>query len=666
MTSTVQGAWALAPSRRARLLAAAAFTTAAVAPLAPAAEAEEFRLDPIVVEDTSVHPSQRIREGVGSAFNSSRSVSEVGGSVIQNLNPINTGDAIRYNATGLVNTPGGGNRFGGGTKIRTFGDWGASESIDGLPAFKAAGEEGGGYSNTFIPSIAIDRVRVLKGGRAVTYGDGTDGGVVETRIKSGRNYKDHQAISLDASTAREGLIQGEAADSTADWDYYMAAHGFYGHYKGNPDNLDEERVYGGLGKVGYNLSEDTRAEALFIYDRNEPDIVRSGAINEISTDQVFGSATLDHQITEHNSLQLGFMGTHSRSQWPARSRDRSIDNQIGFLNHYLTVPVMDGVQYDGSLGFEYKRTNTERDDAWNNTFNDVAISSQNAFTFDDNLKLTFGARHTWFDNHIVYNGDEQPNNLFDDTVISYQVGASYSVFDDTRLRTSYATGYNRFFEKYGNFGVDVLNTTGAGDQIVESRTLEVGLNQGWNVEDFSGYFDIALYNIVQDGVPRRNGGQLENMEVDQSGLEVEVFARITEDLTVSAGYMRVLELEATRADGTEVNGNIFWDGQATPVPENQFNARIDFQLTDDIGLWGAGYYSTGYESTDADGSVVERDDFTRIDFGAGWWVTPNWALRARVENVLNERKFGQPPEGVAFDEEAEIGRVFWLGTDFSF
>ena len=53
---------------------------------------------------------------------------------------------------------------------------------------------------------------MLRGGRAVQYGDGTDGGVVETTIKSGRNYTDHRAVSLDVSSAREALTQGEVAD----------------------------------------------------------------------------------------------------------------------------------------------------------------------------------------------------------------------------------------------------------------------------------------------------------------------------------------------------------------------------------------------------------------------------------------------------------------------
>ena len=640
---------------------AGAFGALSFSLMTTTAMAEVFDLKPVIVTGSTIHESQQVRTKVDQAYNSSRSASEVDGSVIQNLNPINAGDALRYNATGLINQPGNGDRFGGGTKIRTFGDWGASQSIDGLPAVKFQGGDGGGYGNTAIPTIAIDKMTVQKGGRGVSYGDGTDGGVLETRIKSGRDYTDHQAISLDASTAREGLAQGEIADHEGNWDYYAAANAFYGQYDGDPENLDEQSVLGGLGKLGYNFSTDTRLELLAIGDRNRPDIIRNGNVEPIENHTLFGSATLDHRLNGAQSLQFGVLASDAQTQWDARSRDRSVANQIVFANHFLSTSLSDSVDYDGSIGAEVKRTNMERDGIWDNTFTDYAVKSTNAITINDNLVLTGGLRHTWFNNDVEYNGVEQ-DTLATDGLFSYQLGASYSVLDNTRVRVSYASGYNRFFEKYGNFGTDVLDTAGAGDEVVESTTMEVGVNQAWA----GGYVDLALYNIVQENVPRRNGGAIESVEVDQSGFEAEIFARITDRLTASAGYMRVIDVEATRADGTEVNSNIFWDGQAASVPDNQFSLRLDFRATDTIGLWTAAYHSTGYDAVNADGDVTKRDGFTRWDLGASWWATDNWALRARVENILDERDFGTTVQGATVNDDGKLGRVFWLGTDIIF
>lgn len=627
-----------------------------------AVRAETFNLQRVQVVGSTAHPSQAVRAAVEDSFNAGRSSSYVDGSVIQNLNPVNKGDALRYNAVGLINQPGDGGRFGGGTKIRTFGDWGASESIDGLPAIKSAGEEGGGYSNSIIPSIAVDRIGVLRGGRAVQYGDGTDGGVVETTIKSGRGYTDHQAVSLDFSSAREALTQAEVADHGEAWDYYGAGSWLHGEYDGDPENLERQVVLGGLGKAGWNIGPDTRAEFLGIVDRSSPDIVRNGAVEEISVNSEVGAATVDHKYGDGRSLRAGMLVTNTRSTWDARGRDRSVDNRILFADHYLAAPLADGLRYDGSVGVEYKQTDYLRDRTWDNTFTDVSLKSANALTVDDNLVLSAGLRHTWFENDIVYDGAAQPDNLADDKVWSYELAASYSVLDDTRVRGSFASGFNRFFEKYGNFGADALNTDGSGDDIVESRTYELGVNQGWA----GGWIDVAVYTTEQDGVPRRNDGAIESVTVDQSGLEVELFQRFGRNLSVSAGYMRVLELETTRADGSKVNGNIFWDGQSTSVPENQFSLRADYRLTDTINIWGAGYYSTGYEAVDADGDVTERDGFLRLDLGAGWQVADGWVLRARVENLLDERDFGQTVKGAPVNDEGKLGRVFWLGTDITF
>jgi outer membrane receptor protein involved in Fe transport len=634
----------------------------AIAVVPSAAPAEVFKLDPIEVQAPLVHPSRQIRATVDEAFDAPRSTSYVNGSIIQNLNPVNKMDSVRYNATGLISEPGSGNRFGGGTKIRTFGDWGAALSIDGLPAFKTAGQEGGGYTNTLIPSIAIDRIGVVKGGRAVQYGDGTDGGVIDTAIKSGRGYKDHTAVSLDASTAGEGIGQGEAADSTDRWDYYLAGSGLYAQYNGDPETLDEQSAYGLLGKGGWNFSNDTRAEFLGISDRTRPDIFRNGQREEVKTMIRIASGTVDHRMTDRVSLRAGHLYTDSRSQWRERNRDRGLSNRITFLDGYLTRPVTDSVDYAGSAGIEHKYTNLLRDNQYDADFNDVSAKLSNAFTFDRNLVLTAGLRFTWFNNDVSLNGAGQPDTLGADMLWSYETGAAYSVLENTRLRASVASGYNRFFEKYGNFGADALNTQGAGDEVVESISYEVGLNQGWK----GGSFDVAAYYIKQDNVPRRSGGAIESVTVEQTGLEVEVNSMITEKLSISGGYMRVLDVTVTRADGSDANTNIFFDGQAASVPENQFNMRLDYQVTGDWSLWGMAYRSTGYESIAANGTVQNRRPFTRIDLGTAWRPAEKTAVRFRVENVLDEKDFGSTLDSVPVDETGKLGRVFWVGLDQSF
>ncbi len=639
-----------------------AYTTILSATVVTGASAETFRLDPVVVRGSSVHQSQQHRQDVIDGMNANRTNSYLGGSVLQNLNPVNSGDALRYNVPGIINQPFSGDRFGGSSKVRTFGDFGAASSIDGGPAFRIQGQEGGGYTNTLVPTIAIDKIGVMKGSRGVAYGDGTDGGVIDTRIKSGRNYKNHQATSFDASSANEALLQGEAAHGTENWDYYVAGSGLYGAYNGDPDNLEQQVVLGGLGKVGYNIDEDTRLEVLGIYDRSDPRIYRNDAVNDITTKTLYTSTTLDSRLTENNSVRLGYIYEEGGSVWPDRGRDRSTLNSILYGEHYLNAGVAEGVEYDGSVGAQMMYVNTKRDKTWDNHFEDYSIYSQNAFAIGDDLVLNGGARLTYFQNDIVYDGLAQAGNLEDDFNLSYEGGAAYDVLETTTLRASYATSFNRFYGKYGNFGTDALNEAGDGDTIVEARTIELGARQAWD----GGYLDVALYNTLQENVPRRNNSAIESVDVDQSGLEAELFANLTDKLIMSASYMRMLDVQATRSDGTDVNHNIFWGTQVASVPENQVSVRLDYSLTDKINIWGTAFYSTGYESVDSDGSVTERDDFERIDLGASWSPYETWTFRTRIENITDERGFGQEVIGSHTDTDGNLGRVFWLGVDHTF
>jgi outer membrane cobalamin receptor len=630
--------------------------------MAGGATAEVFTLDPVVVPAGAVHPSQEVRGKVLDAMNSSRTSSSTNGAALQNINPVNKSDALRYNTIGTIGGPGAGTRFGGSTKIRTFGDFGAAESIDGLPAFRASGSEGGGYTGTVILSIAIDTISLQKGGRAVGYGDGSDGGIVETTIKSGRGYKDHAAVSTDINTANEALVQGEYADSTDKWDVYGAANFLEGHYNGEPPELDKQRQFGGLGKVGLNFGETTRLELLGIGERNRPDIYRNGNLEKTTSHTYIGAATLDTRTSEETSARVGYEYIDTNARWPARNRNRSIDTHIGFTEGYWSTDLSESIQYDASVGAEYKRTNYLRDNQYDLVFHDMALKTTNALTFNDNLVLNMGLRPVWFRNDLYLNGAEQADNLETPFLLAYEAGAAYTVFGQTRLRASVATGYNRFYSKYGNFGNDAFNPAGAQDQVVESQTLETGLRQGWD----RGYADIAVYNIVQENVPRRNGGAIQNVEVEQSGIEFETQHGFDNGLTLSAGLMYILDVKATRDDGTDANGNVFFGTNGVPVPELQALVRAEYAIAPDWVVWGMGYHNSGYTQSNSDGTSTELRDYYRADLGVAWQPTTDVALRFRVENIFDEKDFGQTVEGMPAADADKIGRVFWLGVDYTF
>ena len=81
------------------------------------AHAEVFELEPVVVQGDAIHPSQKNRHHAEQAFTDPRSSSATSGGLLQNLNEVNTADALRFTTTGLINTPGS-DRFGGPLRDR--------------------------------------------------------------------------------------------------------------------------------------------------------------------------------------------------------------------------------------------------------------------------------------------------------------------------------------------------------------------------------------------------------------------------------------------------------------------------------------------------------------------------------------------------------------------
>lgn len=525
--------------------------------------------------------------------------------------------------------------------------------------------EGGGYSNFRIPTIAIDRIDVLKGGRAVEYGDNSDGGIFVTHLKSGQYYEDHVAVSSDFSDAGESILQAEVADGEESYDYYLSGSYLYGDFDGRepPENLDGQKVGSTAGKLGVNFSDDTRLELLGIYSDSDTDIFRNDEPNNITSESIFFAGTLTHRLNDQASVQAGYLRSDSASLWPARDRDRSIIIDTAFTDLFLKYALTESLIYSGSVGAEYTKTNNLRDNQWDNTFDDYAIKWRNAITIENNTVLSLGMRNTWFNNDIVLNDAEQPDNLSDSSVLSWEAGVAHSVTPLTRLRASVATGFSRFYSIYGNFGTDALNPNGAQDEILESITYEVGVNQTWH----NTVLDASVYTITQDNVPRRNNGAIQNVEVEQSGLEMELKSALTDSVFLTGSYTHLFGLSATRDDGTDANGNIFFGENGQNVSSDQFTVQVDWKASKQLSFWAAGIYGLPFERENADGTEdTSENAYQRFDLGAGWRMTDKASVRVRLENVSDEKDFGSTLEGEPVNTAGKLGRVAWLGFDYTF
>lgn len=148
------------------------------------------------------------------------------------------------------------------------------------------------------------------------------------------------------------------------------------------------------------------------------------------------------------------------------------------------------------------------------------------------------------------------------------------------------------------------------------------------------------------------------------GLELGGTWRATDALTLKANY--------TFTD-SEQRGGLYSGQPLGRTPEHMANARVDFEATARLNLWGSITYRgeevnaglrVGTNGTPIfDGArQVGRlyPDYTLVDIGANWKVRDNVALKLGVYNLTDKVL-----DVATYDYQGD-GRRFWLGVNVEF
>lgn len=145
------------------------------------------------------------------------------------------------------------------------------------------------------------------------------------------------------------------------------------------------------------------------------------------------------------------------------------------------------------------------------------------------------------------------------------------------------------------------------------------------------------------------------------GVETSLRWRATDRLGFKAGY--------TWTDSEQKSGT-YAGLPLSRTPEHMANARVDFDATPTLNLWGAvGYHGeeinaqlrSGTNGTLIGvGSARRYPDYTTVDIGANWRVTPAFSLKLGVYNLTDE------DINVAEYDFQGDGRRGWLGVNFEF
>lgn len=99
--------------------------------------------------------------------------------------------------------------------------------------------------------------------------------------------------------------------------------------------------------------------------------------------------------------------------------------------------------------------------------------------------------------------------------------------------------------------------------------------------------------------------------------------------------------------------------------DKKFYLELGRYLAAEMGFNVYGPFCTSVDkfAWDKSGKQI-RMAYERLDIGTNWRYNDKLMIRARVENISDEKDFGSTKEGEPINDEGKIGRAFWLGIDY--
>ena len=471
---------------------------------------------------------------------------------------------------------------------------------------------------------AKDTLEVAHGPQSTLYGGEAIGGVVSLRAEKGSGAPTEQ-VSAEAGSF--GTVRGTAAAQGAAgaWAYNFSASG--GHTRNSrPNNSFDD---GNLAlRLDRALTDTFSAGATvrgFLSRYGDPgDRFTNDPNNTDREDNWLGTVFLDVRPVKNFTSHLILGGQNRRfvSEMPAPnppffdpSQTTVVTNRRGVIDWQNTVSLPAANRLTAGLTAEANTTRNTGFGAIDRREKLFAVFAEDEWSPVKNVFLTAGLRHDHFD---TYGG-----------ATTGRATAAWLVVPQTlKLRASYGTGFRSpgFLDLYGRSAFYVGNPN-----------LQPEHARGWDA-------GADYYLPEKRGVLSATYFQTDFTDLIES--DFSVFPSTTENIG------------RARTSGLELSAKVNLPGM--------IEARLAYTYLDavnrstrtrllrrprhsaDLDLWhdfgggmsaGAGVkVVAGREDIDAQTfAQIDGEDYTVARVYAAWQATPELALKARIENALNEK-----------------------------
>ncbi len=503
------------------------------------------------------------------------------------------------------------------------------------------------YDLRLIPANGIEEIEILKGASSVLYGSGAATAVINITTKK-TSEKDISA-TFTSTLGSNRPAESDSKDSkfetfTNNVNVSGTLHKFF--YNANFSN----RYTDGLSAVAAP-ADSTRFES-DVYNRFNTrlnlgyKITDSITISQFVSIDKFKAGFDNFDYTDASNLSITEqLKTGGHFEWKYKNGTyvfndsyQWIDREImsGFpakfesksysLDTYLNHRISNNFQAVAGLNVNLSEFNSftvpfgetgfaEQVNADTANFDIIDPYLNLVYITDFGLNLNAGAR---INIHSVY-----------DTNIVYHVNPSYNIDfgnNTMKLLGSYSTAYitPSLFQLYDPlYGNTELMPE-------DNRTIEGGVefSRGKNFRVSAVYFNRNEENYVDFVTidPENFVSQYQNIDdtFESSGVEVEVFVKILENLTGSANYTN------TKAD----------ERFALRIPEHKANASITYKWGKRTNV-GLSYQYVGerddtfFNPDTFENETITLDSFSLLNFNISGQLTNNFKLFTGVSNILD-------------------------------
>ena len=406
-------------------------------------------------------------------------------------------DALRL-AQGLAVFSSGGPGTIATVRIRGASDTQTLVLIDG--AIVNSGTLGS-YNFANLTTDNIDRIEILRGAQSMLWGSDAMGGVINITTKKGQEPLAANGFMEYGSfaTLREGgSVSGKqgAVDYSLSLSRWDTSNFSQVNYRRGASERDAFRNWQGSGRIGADLPKDGRLDFNFRWMNSD---VQNDSISSPAKD-VFGSKTRSQQFVFSGSYEQPLTAWWSQKLTVARSQEASLflpgTLQRNVVTGAFSVPsgsanetrvLSNRLEWQHnfqvskwlllSAGYQFREQQGENDTGLTNRIlNSNAGFAQAQFNVWDRVFATAGIRQDSY-------------NVFGDATTYRLTGGYLHKETDTKLRTSYSTGFRAptmndlYFPNFGNPNLrpEKSQSMDVGvDQYILSKQLKLSAGYFWN------------------------------------------------------------------------------------------------------------------------------------------------------------------------------------------